>query len=237
MEKNKKRVVIIGTSTTAKTVSAFIEYYGLFDILGFAVNKQYLQKSTFCDKPVFAIEELTKVINKSEDLLFVAIQWNKLNADRRKVYETLKQDGYQFANIISPSAVIHGKLLGDNCWVGDNAVIDFGSTVGSDCFIKNQAYISYNNKIGDHCFIGAKSLIAGSCQIGEQCFVGLNATVFDCTTVGNKCIVGACTAVKRNMPDFSKISTASDSYKFKQYAENEVEEKLMFSKNVRKLSN
>lgn len=233
MENVKKRIVIIGTSTTAKTVSTFIEHYGLFEIIGFAVNKQYIKETIFCDKPVFAIEELAKVMNKSEDLLFVAIQWNNLNADRRKVYETLKQEWYQFANIISPNAIVHGKLLGDNCWVGDYAVIDFGSTVGSDCFIKNQAYISYNNIIGNHCFIGAKSLIAGSCQIGEQCFVGLNATVFDCTVIGNKCIVGACTAVKRNMPDFSKISTTSDNYKFKQYAEDEVEKKLMFSKNVR----
>ena len=64
MENVKKRIVIIGTSTTAKTVSTFIEHYGLFEIIGFAVNKQYIKETIFCDKPVFAIEELAKVMNK-----------------------------------------------------------------------------------------------------------------------------------------------------------------------------
>lgn len=172
-------------------------------------------------------------MNKDEDLLFVAIQWNRLNSDRRKVYEGLKQDGYHFANIISPTAIVHGQLLGDNCWIGDNAVIDFGTTIGTDCFIKYQAYVADNSSVGDHCFIGASSLIAGGCKIGEQSFVGVHSTVFDCTTVGKKCIVGACAAVKRNMPDFSKSSIPSDSVRFTQYTEDEVENKLMFSKNVR----
>ncbi len=42
MEGLKKRLVIVGTSTTARCVSKFIETYKLFDILGFAVHKQYL---------------------------------------------------------------------------------------------------------------------------------------------------------------------------------------------------
>ena len=45
MENVKKRIVIIGTSTTAKTVSTFIEHYGLFEIIGFAVNKQYIKEN------------------------------------------------------------------------------------------------------------------------------------------------------------------------------------------------
>lgn len=229
----RKNLVIIGTSTTAKTVSEFVEHYNLFNILGFAVNKLYINKNTFCDKPVFAIEDLDKIIDKSKDYIFVAIQWNNLNADRRKVYEMLKKEGYNFANIVSPNAILHGNLSGDNCWIADQVNVDFGTEIGSDCFLKVQSFIASNCIIQDHCFIGAKSLIGGGSRIGEQSFIGLNATVFDCTEVGKKCIVGACSVVKRNMPNFSKVSTSIDSYKIKQYTEDVVESKLMFNKNVR----
>ena len=50
---------------------------------------------------------------------------------------------------------------------------------------------------------------------------------------GKKCIIGACVAVKRNMPDFSKYSTSSENIVLKQYNEQEIEDKLLYSKNVR----
>ena len=76
-------------------------------------------------------------------------------------------------------------------------------------------------------------MIGGGSSIGEQSFVGLNATIFDCTEIGKKCLIGACAVVKRNMPDFSKCATSSSSMVIKQYGENEIEEKLVASKNVR----
>ena len=229
----KKNLVIIGTSTTAKTVLEFVEYYELFNVLGFAINRSYISSLTFCDKPVYAIEDLCDIIDITKDFLFVAIQWNCLNADRRKVYEMLKKKGFLFANIISPNAILHGKISGDNCWIADQVNVDFGAQIGSNCFLKIQSFVASNCTIEDHCFIGAKSLIGGGSRIGEQTFVGLNATVFDCTVVGKKCIVGACSVVKRNMSDFSKIYTSVDNCQIKQYAEEEVESKLMFNKNIR----
>lgn len=231
-----KKLIIIGTSTTAATIKKFVQHYQLFEIVGFAVNREYLTNDEYCEKPVYAIENLERIIDKDKDLLFVAIQWNRLNADRKQVYMNLKSQGWHFANIISPNAIVNGKITGDNCWIADNVVIDFGATIGSNVFIKIGAFIADNANISNHCFIGAKSTIAGGCNIGEQSFVGLNATIFDCTTVGRKCLIGACTVVKRNLPDFSRCKTISDSYEIKQYDEYEIENKLMFKKNVRDLA-
>ena len=228
-----KKLVIIGTSTTAATILRFVQHYKLYDVLGFAVNRTYLTANEYCGKPVYAIEELESTIDKDNDLLFVAMQWNKLNAERRFVYERLKCDGWHFANIISPHAVVNGQLIGDNCWIADNAVIDFGASIGNDVYVKIAAFIADNTSIQDHCFIGAKSTIGGGCTIGEQSFVGLNSTIFDCTTIGKKCLVGACTIVKRNLPDFTRCKTNSETCEIKQFGEDEIESKLMFKKNVR----
>ena len=208
--------------------------YKLFNLLGFAVNKSYIKERTFCGKPVYAIENLDDIIDKENDFLFVAILWNRLNADRKKVYLTLKQAGYKFANLIAPNAIVKGDLTGDNSWISDFAIVEVGSTIGANCFINSSAFIADNCVISDHCFIAVKSLVAGGCKVGEQSFIGLNATLFDDTVVGKKCIVGACTAVKRNLPDYSKITTSLDSFNIKQYTEEEIEFKLISELNVRK---
>lgn len=227
------KLVIIGISTTAETIYHFVSRYKLFDVVGFAVNKEYIQSESFLGKPIYALENLDDIIDIKNDYVFVSMQWNRLNADRRKVYETLKTKGYRFANIISPKAHVFGPLQGDNCWIADMACIEYNVTIGNNVFVKGSAFIGTHAVISDHCFIGAHSTIGGAVQIGEQSFVGMAAVVFDDVKVGKKCIVGASTTLKRNLPDFSVYKSSLNAFVEKNYSEDEIESKLMFSKNVR----
>lgn len=228
-----KNIIIVGTSTTAERILCFVNQYALYNVLGFAVNRIYKDKDSFCGLPVYCIEELDSIIDKNEDFLFVAMQWNNLNADRKKVYMQLKDQGYKFANLISPTALINGNIVGENCWITDNVIIDYGTTISDNVYVKTGAFIAENVKIDKHVFIGAKSLIAGESIIGEQSFIGLSAVVFDKVIVGKRCIVGACTALKRNLNDFSTIKTNMENYTIKQYTEDVIESKLQFKKIIR----
>ena len=228
-----KNLIIIGTSTTSEHVYNFVTEYKLFHVKGFAVDKEYQNGKIFMSLPLYAIDELDEVMDKNTDLLFVSIMWNKLNAERRDVYNKLKDAGYQFANLISPTAKIRGVLLGDNCWVHDYAIVQHDATVGSNVLVMAYSLIGALSHIGDHSFLGAKSTIAGGCNIGSQTFVGINSTVFDGTSIGEKCIIGACTAVKRNMPECSVYRTSSDQIEIKEYSPNEIENKLQFKLNNR----
>ncbi len=229
----KQKLFIIGASTTAIHVYKFIKEYQLFDVAGFAVHKEYIKDNTFQDLPIYAIEEIDKIVDKNKDLLFVAMLWNKLNADRRQMYENLKKEGYHFANIISPSAKIRGNIKGNNCWIHDYTIIQNDAEIGENTAIMAFTLIGAHTEIGSHCFLGAKSTIGGGCKIGEQSFIGINSTIFDDTIIGKKCIIGACTAVKRNLPDFSSCKTLLTSIEIKEYSEEIIESKLLFNKNVR----
>lgn len=227
------KIVIIGTSVAANNICKFIEKYHLFEVIGFAVNREYKTEKIYLGKPVYELEKLDTIIDKTRDFIFVAIQWNRLNADRRNVYEKLKSDGYRFANLVSPLASVNGILTGDNCWITDFVCIDTDAQIGNNVFVKVGAWVGDHTWVGDHCFIGAKSTVGGGVKVGEQSFIGLGAIVFDDTTVGRKCIVGAATALKRNLPDFCVYKTGSDNYVVKCYPENEIENKLLFKKNIR----
>lgn len=229
----KEKLIIFGCNTTAKQVFDFVKQYNLYEIIGFAVDSQYRKNESFCDLQVYDLEELNTIFDITEIKVFVAILWNRLNADRREVYERLKCKGFQFANLVSPLAVVRGKILGDNCWIHDYAIIQSEAEIGEDCMIMAFSLIGAYAKVASHCFMGTKSTVAGECEIGEQTFIGINCTVFDNTKVGKKCILGACTVVKRNVDDYSIVKTAGDNMIVAHSDSKNIESKLLFAQNIR----
>ncbi len=229
----KEKLIIIGISTSAKHVFDFVNGYDLFQVMGFAVDAEYKDKDTFCGLPVYELEKLEQHFDRNEIKVFVAILWNRLNADRRSLYERMKKNGYHMANLISPHAVVRGRIKGDNCWLHDYVIVQSEAEIESDCMLMAFTLIGDYSKIGPHCFTGTKSTVGGKSMIGEQTFIGMNCTVFDDTIIGKKCILGACTVVKRNVPDYSVVKTVSDNCTTLQLNEDIIEQKLLFRKNVR----
>ena len=228
-----EKLIIIGLGTNARHVYAFVNYYKLYDVVGFAVNSTYKTTDSFYDLPVYTLENLIEEYGSNNFVVFVALLWNHLNRDRKQLYDYCKSRGYKMANLISPKSVIRGDLIGDNCWIHDFVIIQNDAKLHSDIAVMAYSLIGADTTVSSHCFFGARSVLGGGSTIGEQCFVGINATIFDDTTIGKKCIIGACTAVKRNVSNFSRYITKNEGVIVKQYSEDEIEEKLVYSKNVR----
>ena len=229
----KKRLLIVGISTTARSIYSYVADYKLFELLGFVVDKEYKTCDSYCGKPVFTFEEMPKGFEKDKDYLFIAMEWDRLNATRRMLYERLKKEGYKFVNIISPHAIIHGEIVGDNCWICDGVIIENDVKVYEDVMVKSGAKIAHMSTIEPHCFVGANSFLAGGVVLGEQTYVGVSSTIFNSVNVGKKCLVGACTYVKRHLPDCSVVKTKNDEFVVKQYDEDEIENKLLASITIR----
>ena len=187
----------------------------------------------FCKLTVLNIDSLTDKSEKKNGKIIIARLWNKCKRDRKDVYLKLKKEGYNFANLISPNAIINGKIIGDNCWIDDLAIIGFGATIHHNIIIKSKVLIGTNTNINDHCFIAASSTIGGGCNINDQTFIGLNAVILDQVNIGRLCIIGAGTIIKRNVENFSNIKSLTSNENIKIFTEETIEEKLMFEKNKR----
>ena len=229
----KRNLIIVGTSITARSIYIFVRDYNLYNILGFVVDKEYKKCEEYCGLPVYDFDHLPDTFDKSRDYLFIAMEWDRLNAVRRDMYNRLKSEGYKLANIISPHAIIHGEIKGDNCWICDLVCIENDVIIHEDVLIKTKATIAHLSEIDKHSFIGANSFIAGGVHIGEQTYLGISSTIFNSVFIGKKCLVGACVYVKRHLPDFSIIKTRNDEFITKQYCENEIESKLLASIKIR----
>ena len=228
----KKRVFIVGMGSTGEEACQFIEKYDLFEVAGFAVNKEYLNCESFLNKKVYAIENLDAII-KEDDLVFVAILWNHLNANRKMVFEQLKKAGYHFANLVAPSAIVEGELLGENCWIGDKAFVRKHVKIEDNVFIMQCAFVGQRTELCAHSFVAAAAVVGGSVIVGQQSFIGLNSTVLDHTIIGEKCIVGAGTVLRRNLPNCHVVKFEPNAMVIREYPEDVIEEKLVVSENVR----
>lgn len=222
-------LLIVGISTTARSIYKFVTDYNLYHILGFVVDKQYKKKESYCGLPVYDFESLPDGFDKKNDFLFIAMEWNRLNADRRDLYNRLTGESFKLANVISPSAIIHGEITGDNCWICDYVVIENDVIVKDDVFVKTKATIAHLSVIESHCFIGANSFLAGGVNVGEQSYIGVSSTIFDSVNIGRKCLIGGGVVVKRHVPDFTVVKTRNDNNVVKEYTEDTIEEKLLAS--------
>lgn len=229
-----KNLVIVGIAETAWRVYQFVNRHNLFNVIGFAADKQYIKAPTYCGKPIFDIENLHNHINVHEDYIFVAIFWNHVNADRRGLYERMKSyNMYKFASLISPLASVRGSF-GENCWINDFVVIQEAATIDDNVYVMDSALIGHKSTVHSHSFIAIKSTISGACSIGEQTFIGTSALIFDRTKIGDKCIVGGGTIVKRNVPSYTRVKVLTEqTHEIKTFSSEEIEEKLCCNKNVR----
>lgn len=228
------KLVILGISETADRLAQFIEYYSLFDIIGYAVSREYYSISEFRGEPVWILEELDHYIDFSEVQVVTGLFWNHLNADRRRLYEfakTLYPD-IHFANVVSPTAIVRGRM-GENNWLMDYVVIQEDACVSNNCILADGVFVGHKTLMESHCFVSAHATVGGTCVIGQQSFVGLSATIFNDTTVGEKCLIGAATVVKRNVEPYTVVKTSGENIITKQYSPMEIENKWIARRNIR----
>lgn len=228
-----ENLIIIGLSITADTAYDFVTRHNLYNIVGFAVNREYLSCTEYKHLPVYALEDLPH-LQLPPFKVFVAVLWNRLNADRRHIFEQCHDLGLPVATLVSPTATIcSGVSIGENCWIHDMSYLYINAKICDNSQVFTNAYVGADTIVGPHCHCGTHSMIAGGCVIGEQSFIGANATIFHNVKIGEKCIIGATTAIKRNLPPYTKcIANPTDTI-IRSYDKNEIEHKLLYTKDVR----
>lgn len=225
----KEQLILIGTGPSARNYLAIVRKYDLFDVTGFAVNDSFRICDRYMGLPVFSLERLENEVT-GDFRVFVALEWNRLNADRRNLFDYCREKGFKFASIISPLSQNFAKSIGDNCFVGDFSVLYDECILGDDVICLGQNCVGQDTSVGDHSFLSQQASIADMTTVGSQCFIGINSCIFHELTIGDKCIIGGGAVVKRDLPDFSSIRVSDESMTLKQYDANVIESKLVANK-------
>lgn len=196
----REKIIIIGAGETADIAYQYISADNRYEVVAFAVNEQCKTTDSCNNKPLLTLEALGQEYSIKDVKAFVAMSSGKLNTNRECVYKQVKEMGFECISYISPRAfVAESAVIGENCFIFEDNVIQHGVQIGSNVILWSGNHIGHQTKIRDHVFVSSHCVISGFCEIGENSFLGVNCTFSDHIKIGRDCFVGMGAIVAKDL--------------------------------------
>ena len=201
-----KKLVLAGDSAFAEVAYELFTHDSDYEVVAFAVHEAYLTKDELFGLPVVPFEKVEQQYPPSMCEMHVALVYNKLNRNRKRIYTEAKDKGYVLANYISSRASIwHNVTFGDNVFVFEDNTIQPFVKVGSNNVLWSGNHIGHHSTIGSHNFISSHVVVSGFVNIGNFNFLGVNATIANNVDIGNDCLIGAGALIVKSVPTGSLV--------------------------------
>lgn len=185
-----KKLIIYGITDMAEYVYYFINRDVSADVVAFTVEKKYLNKDVFFDRPVVSFENIENKYPPSEYEMFIAIGPTNMSKIRQEYFEIARGKGYSLFSYISKNAIVSSQI-GENNFVGDFTVINPNVKVGDNNIIYEHCIFSTKSVIGNHCYVAPRSVIGSHSKINNNVILGMNSVVNTGINVADETLVGA----------------------------------------------
>ena len=120
---------------------------------------------------------------------------------RRRIFEFFRNKGYQFANVIHPTAIIANDVeLSEGVQIMAGVVIQTGCQIGENSIINTRTSIDHDCMIGCHVHVSPGCVFSGGVVVEEEAHIGTAAVVIQNIRIGFMSLVAAGAVVVRNIP-------------------------------------
>jgi sugar O-acyltransferase (sialic acid O-acetyltransferase NeuD family) len=199
------KVIIFGIKDLAELAHFYLTNDSKHEVVAFSVHKEYLPKElTFCGLPILSFEHIQEHYPPSEYSFFAPMTQKGMNKEREKVYNEIKNKGYNLISYISSKATIFDKSkIGDNCFILEDNTVQPFVTIGSNTILWSGNHIGHHSYIDNHVFITSHVVISGNCIIGPYSFIGVNAAFKENVTIGEGTFVAMSSSITKNTEPYS----------------------------------
>lgn len=195
----KRKLLIGGSSAFAEVAYEYFTQDSDYEVLGFTVEKEYLDKETLFELPVVPFESLEDIFDPSEHDVFVAVTYTQLNRVRTRLYSQVKEKGFRLASYISSKAFVWRNVgLGEHCFIFEGNIVQPFVRIGNNVVLWSGNHVGHHSVLGDNCFISSHVVISGFVEIGENCFLGVNSTISNNIKVARDCWIGPGIAITKD---------------------------------------
>lgn len=119
---------------------------------------------------------------------------------RKQLFEQFKEQGYHFATVIHPSAIIAPDVeLGEGVQLMAGTIVQPGCRIGINTIINTKASVDHDCVVGDHAHIAPGVTLSGGVLVGNASHIGTSATVIQSIKIGESSIVGAGAVVVKDI--------------------------------------
>ena len=172
----KEKIVLIGGGGHCHSVIDVIEQENRYEIIGIVDTKENIGKKVL-DYEVIACDDDLETIFKTCKNAVITVGHVESNKIRVKIYNKLKQIGFNLPVIISPLAYVSKhSVIEKGTIVMHHALINANVKIGKNCIINSKALIEHDCIVEDNCHISTASVINGAVLVKENSFFGSNAT-------------------------------------------------------------
>jgi len=194
----KKKIVIVGNGSLAKTLGYFVMQDGKYDLIGFAIEKKYIKEKKLLNKKIFTFQQLNKlkINNNFEIINGIGYQQNCLI--RKKIQEKLGKEFKFHKYIHSKSYVSKFCKISPGAIIMPNASLETNSVIGLGAVIWSNVVVGHGSKIGDFCWLSAGCVVGGNTIVKKNSFVGINASITNKITIGENNIIGINTSIQKS---------------------------------------
>ena len=187
-----EQVIVFGVGQIASVAHFYLTHDSPYEVAAFSVDKEFMKENEFLGLPVVPFDEVEAIYPPDKFRMFVPISYRDVNKLRAEKYYQAKAKGYRLISYISSKATTWpGLVVGDNCFIFENNVIQPFVKIGNNVILWSGNHIGHHTVIKDHCFIASHVVVSGSVTIGPYCFLGVNATIRDGITIAKECVIGA----------------------------------------------
>jgi UDP-perosamine 4-acetyltransferase len=193
-------VIILGAGGHAKVLIGTLLLLQR-QILGITeVNKQK-QGDYLSGIPIIGDDEAILKYKSDEIELANGVGSVGLPKNRMDIYQKCKRQGYRFASIVHPSAMVMNDVqLGEGVQIMAGAIIQTGCRIGDNTIINTGTIVDHDCIIGEHVHLAPGVVISGDVHVGAMTHVGTSATVIQSVKIGQKSIIGAGAVVITDIP-------------------------------------
>lgn len=204
-------VVVFGIGQWAELAHFYLSHDSPHDVVGFTVDRSYLQREHYKGLPVVPFEEVENHYSPDRYKMFIPISYKRMNHNRADKYFEAKRRGYQLISYVSSKATTWPDFnCGDNCFILENNRIQPFCEIGSNVVLWSGNHIGHHSKIKDHVTLAGSVIVSGSCTIEEYCFLAGFTAVRDEVVIARETLVGMGVTILKNTKEYElyRLATA-----------------------------
>ena len=185
-----KPIIIIGAGKHSRVLIETLKNNGR-KILG-VTDLTKKSGEDFCGVKILGSDEIIFKYHANKIELVNGIGELNHRQTRYNLSKKFRREGYKFAKIIHPSAVISNKVeLDDGVQIMAGVVLQCGVKIGFCSIINTGAIIDHDCIISDFCHIAPGVTISGNVSVGPESHLSTSTIVIEKKKIGKNCIIGA----------------------------------------------
>lgn len=179
------QLVIVGDGLFAEIAHEYFEHDSPYEVVGFAVEEEYLRRHELRGLPVVAFERLQDRFDPSGHDVFCALTYTQVNRLRTRLSAEAKAKGYGLASYVSSRAFVWRNVeLGEHVFIFEDNTVQPFVRIGDNCVLWSGNHVGHHSVLEENVFVASHAVISGTVTVGRNSFVGVNATLVNDITIG-----------------------------------------------------